>query len=186
MEIFVANFWWMIPNLALASLGFVFALLYLKSKSIFLRIPLFILWLLFLPNTIYLLTDSEHLVEQLPKMDFSIGVLILIQYVFLISLGVLTYFAAMMPIEVFLKRRKPKSLNSSFVLILLNFALGFGVVMGKAERTHSWYVFTQPLRVISDIFTVLTTPLLIIVVILLGILFNLIYFAFKNRFSKLK
>jgi uncharacterized membrane protein len=184
MEIFLANFWYMIPNLALACLGFVFAILYLHSKSNFLKIPLFILWFLFLPNTIYLITDLEHYFAQLTKVDFLGLVLLTIQYTVLTALGILTYFAGMMPIEKFFRRRKSK--NYSLVFLIFNFAIAFAVVLGKVERTHSWYVFTQPQRVINDITHLLTTPLLITSVIFFGILFNLIYFTFRKRIHSIE
>lgn len=184
MEILRENFWWMIPNLALASLGFVFALLYLRVKNIYLKVPILILWFLFLPNTIYLITDIEHLIPQLKiARDFEAFLLIL-QYTFLISFGVLTYFAGMIPIEMFFRKKKVKSY--SYIFLVFNFALAFAVVLGKIERTHSWYVFTQPLRVLGDMLHVFMTPHLILGVIFFGILFNLIYFAFRRRFAKLK
>ena len=186
MEIFVANFEWMIPNLALACLGFVFALLYLKARCAFLRIPLFILWLLFLPNTIYLLTDIEHYVEQVMVVDFSGAILLTIQYAVLIILGFLTYFAGMAPVEKFFKTHGSKKDDYDYVFVIFNFAIAFAVILGKVERTHSWYVFTQPQRVIDDILSVLTTPILFIAVILFGLLFNLIYFGLRKKFRKIK
>lgn len=184
MEIFYNNFFWMIPNVALASLGFVFGLLYLQVKSNFLRIPLFILWILFLPNTIYLLSDLEHYFVQLTETDF-IGIIFLtVQYGILFALGILTYFAGMIPMEKFFKKRKLK--NYGLIFLIFNFAIAFGVVLGKIERTHSWYVFTQPYRVLEDIFSVLMTPRLILMVVLFGTAFNLIYFFFRKKVTGLK
>lgn len=184
MEIFLANFAWMIPNLALACMGFLFGLLYLRSKSTLFRIPLFILWILFLPNTIYLLTDWEHYFAQLTVADFIGVVLLTAQYLFLTGMGILTYFAGMIPLEKLFRRAKIK--HYSFAFLVVNFVIAFAVVLGKVERTHSWYVFTQPWRVVQDVLHLLTTPPLVFTVIFFGILFNLIYFAFRKRFSKLK
>lgn len=184
MNIFLNNFNWMVINLALACLGFVFGLLYLHSKNRLLRIPLFILWILFLPNTIYLLTDLEHLFLQLTQVNFNGAILLVIQYTVLFTLGVLTYFAGMIPMEKFFRKHKFK--NYSLIFLIFNFAVAFAVVLGKVERTHSWYVFTEPLRVVSDILSVLTTPKLILMVILLGIAFNLIYFFFRKKVSALE
>lgn len=184
MEIFFHNFNWMIPNLALASLGFIFGILYLKSKSSFLRIPLFILWFLFLPNTIYLISDLEHYFVQIFETDF-LGVIILtIQYALLVAFGILTYFAGLIPMEKFFKRRKSR--NYKIIFLIFNLAIAFAVVLGKIERTHSWYVFTQPLRVVDDVLSVLTSPYLLTIVVLFAVMFNLIYFTFRKRFSNLK
>lgn len=187
MEIFYSNLWWMIPNIALASLGFVFGLLYLHSKQIYLKMPFFILWILFFPNTIYLLTDFEHLLTQFSQVNFETGLLLILQYSILMILGILTYFVGMMPIEDYFKSlRKSKKTDYRIIFVLLNFAVAFAVVLGKAERTHSFYIFTQPIRVLKDAIAVLSDPILFGSVVLLGIVFNLFYFAFKRRFSKLK
>lgn len=186
MEIFLYNLYWMIPNIALASVGFVLALFYLHTKTPFLRIPLFILWLLFMPNTVYLLTDIQYLPGQLLKSDLSGTVLLLIQYSVLVFLGGVTYFAAMMPLEAFFKKNKSKKANYNYVFVIANFAAAFAVVLGKIERTHSWYVFTQTVRVFEDIMRVFRTPLLIFAVIALGIFFNLLYFGLRKKITGLK
>ena len=185
MEKFFDNFVWMIPNLALASLGFVFGLFYLNSKNIFLRTIFFVLWILFLPNTIYLLTDIQHYFVQLTEVDLFGAFLLTVQYLVLMAFGVLTYFAGMMPMEKYFRRHKSKK-NFDYMFVIFNFAIAFAVVLGKIERTHSWYVFTQPIRVLEDIVSVLTTPILLTLVILFGIFVNVIYFGFRRRFSKLK
>lgn len=186
MEIFLDNFYWMIPNIALASVGFILAQLYLHTKTSFLGIPLFILWLLFMPNTVYLLTDIQYLPGQLVRTDVVGVVLLIVQYIFLIFLGVLTYFAAMMPLESFFRKKKSKKTNYSYIFIIANFAASFAVVLGKIERTHSWYVFTQPVRVVEDILSVLNTPLLLSAVIVLGVFFNIMYFGIRNKIPNLK
>ncbi len=185
MDLFVENFWWMIPNLALAGLGFVFALLYLNSKNYYLRILLFTLWFLFLPNTIYLVTDIEHFVAQVTQTDLLGAVLLTIQYSVLILFGIVTYFVGMQPMQTFFNKKSKKG-KYDFVFIALNFAIGFAVVLGKVERTHSWYVFTQPNRVLQDVLSVLTDPILLGSVIIFGLFLNLVYFAFKNRLGDIK
>lgn len=182
MNIFLFNFEWMIPNMALAGLGFLFGILYLNSKHTYLKIPLFVLWFLFLPNTIYLVTDIQHYFPQILRTDWLGWILLTGQYLFLILFGILSYFAGMIPMEKFFKRKKIN--NYSWVFLIFNFAIAFAVVLGKIERTHSWYVFTQPLRVISDILDVFTKPMLILFVVGFGVFLNLIYFAFRKRLSR--
>lgn len=142
------------------------------------------MWFLFLPNTIYLISDLEHYFVQIFKTDI-LGITILtIQYALLVAFGILTYFAGLIPMEKFFKRRKSK--NYYVIFLLFNFAIAYAVVLGKLERTHSWYVFTQPFRVINDVIDVLTSPYLLTIVVLFAVMFNLIYFTFRKRFSNLK
>lgn len=186
MDIFLFNLDWMIPNVALSALAVVFALGFIYSKSTLLKIPLVILWFLFLPNTIYLLTDVEYLPKQVMESDFSGAIIIFSQYIILLVIGVLTYFGGLMPLKVVFKQLKVKRQTQRSILILINFAIGFAVILGKVERTHSWYVFTQPLRVVSDSVSVLTNPFLLLAAIGFGLLFNVIYFSFFKMFSKVK
>lgn len=180
------NLEWMIPNVALASLAVVFALGYLYIKPGLFKIPLFILWLLFLPNTIYLLSDVEYLPRQMMESEFPGRTIIFSQFIILMVIGILTYFGALMPFKAIFKQFKIKKQNQQFIMIVVNMAVGFAVVLGKVERTHSWFVFTQPLRVIEDVFRVLTSPFLLLSVVGLGLLFNIIYFYFYKFFAKVK
>src|SRR3989344_5189655 len=139
MEIFVFNLEWMIPNVALAALPVIFGLAYLHIKSRLLRIPLFVLWFLFLPNTIYLLSDVEYLPKQMMESEFSAKIFIFGQFITLMVIGILTYFGALMPCKAIFKQLRIKKPAQKIILILVNLTLGFGVVLGKVERTHSWY-----------------------------------------------
>lgn len=186
MDIFLDNFSWMIPNVALASLAVVFGLLYKHNSKKYLGIPLFILWILFLPNSIYLVTDLEYLPGQWMQIETIERPVLLIQFTFLIMIGVLSYFVSLLPIEKAFKKFRVKGQNRKIIIGLVNFAVAFGVVLGKVERTHSWYVFTQPLRVYEDIVSVLTSPVLILAIIFFGIVFNIIYFSLSKRVLKLE
>lgn len=199
MDIVRENFWWMIPNLALASVGLFFALGCLYFKSRFIKIPLFILWFLFLPNTIYLITDFTHMFGQLSEVGAIEGLVLFIQYSFLVVFGILSYFAGMAPMETFfnnfpkghswrwvLAGKKLKKDQFKLVFILLNFAIALAVVLGKIERTHSWYVFTQPARVVEDVISVLLTPWLLIFALSFGIFLNYIYFSLRHVFARIK
>lgn len=186
MDTFLFNLEWMIPNAALASLAVVFALGYLYVRPLLLKIPLFILWFLFLPNTIYLLTDIEYLPKQIMQSESLDHLIIFSQYVILLVIGVLTYFGGLLPLKSIFKQLKVKKQNQQLAVFVLNFAVGFAVILGKVERTHSWYVFTQPLRVVEDVFSVLTTPFLLICVIGFSVLFNVVYFSFYRIFAKVK
>lgn len=90
----------------------------------------------------------------------------------------------MIPIEKFFRRNRIN--NYWWIFLIFNFAIAFAVVLGKIERTHSWYVFTQPVRVVSDVVSILTNYWLIGFVVSFGVFLNLIYFGFRKRFSKLK
>lgn len=186
MDTFLFNLDWMIPNVALAAVAVVFALGFIYTKSVLIKIPLLILWFLFLPNTIYLLTDIEYLPKQIMESGFPEKIIIFCEYIILLVIGILTYFGGLMPLNLIFKQLKIKKQAQQLIMILINFAIGFAVILGKVERTHSWYVFTQPLRVINDSLSVLTTPFLLLAAIGFGVLFNVIYFSFVKIIAKVK
>lgn len=146
-------------------------------------LTLFFLWLLFLPNTIYLITDLQHLPAQLLKSkDMTGQVILIIQYVVLAALGVVTYIYALEPVRKYLKNSKKDVFVQNGIYILLNYIIAFGVILGKVQRTHSWYVFTDPVRVTGDIMATITQMHLIVWIIVMGTVINVLFFLFRNYF----
>lgn len=82
-----------------------------------------------------------------------------------ITLAVLTFVLSLSPVfskyRVFLRRLSP---NSTLLLFLLfSLLVGFAIAMGRFQRTNTWYIFTQPTRVVHDIFAALTDPTVIVI-----------------------
>lgn len=74
-----------------------------------------------------------------------------------------------------LKVEKLKPLT--FVAIcILNFLIGFAVVMGGIKRTNSWHIFTNLSQVLEDALNVIYSQDLLILSIGAGVLANLTYF----------
>ncbi|MBI2012201.1 DUF1361 domain-containing protein [Candidatus Daviesbacteria bacterium] len=182
MQIVLENIDWMIINLALAMLGFIFGWLFFYTKKRILSFTFFILWVIFIPNSVYLVTDLQHLPEQWVEVSLLAKLLLLVEYGLLAFLGVVTFIVSMYPVdkifsEFNLKRKNSLKLS---ILILVNLFIAFALILGKFQRTHSWYIFTDFSRVILDIATVFKTPILLALVFFFGIVINLTYFGFKN------
>lgn len=188
MDLIIFNLEWMGFNIALGILGVVFGWLFLATKQPLLKVLAAILWMLFLPNTIYVLTDLQYLREQFFEVELLYRPLLLLMYVGLIFFGFVSYIVGLWPWERFIKSLKINSKNKTSLiiisLVIINFLAAFGVVVGKELRTHSWYVFTQPFRVYSDFRTVFQTPIYLAFVIMFGLLNNFIYFGFNKKFGK--
>lgn len=180
MPIILFNVKWMSFNIALAFAGVLFALFFLRTKG-FLKFLFFILWVLFLPNTIYLATDMQYFLDQFIVADFLLKIILLGQYSLVFILGIITFMVGIKPLEKVLKYqfKKDKELIN-IANILINFTIAFAVILGKVERVHSWYVFTDPKRVIESSIKILSSQNLIILIFLIGILINLVFFQFKK------
>lgn len=185
MDIFLFNLDWMSLNLFLAFLGVLFGWLFLKARNRFLQILFFLLWFLFVPNTIYLVTDLQYIPEQWEKVNVFFKLLISIQYFILVLLGPITFILGMYSVDKVFREihLRKKSKLRILILITLNFLIGFAVVLGKFLRTNSWHVFTEFPRVVSDAVALLSDQNLVALALGFGIFTNFIYFGYKY-FSK--
>jgi uncharacterized membrane protein len=180
MSTAIGNINWMSLNILLACLGVLFGLMFVYLKGWYLKIPLFILWFLFIPNTIYLITDLQHFPKQFFQATTYLeqGALF-IQFTLLFAFGIITYIFGMYPLHSLFPvfRRRPNPLFMPIVAIF-NTLISFGVALGKIERTHSIYLFTQPTRVLSDIGSLLMRENAILTIIIFSLLCNAIFFSF--------
>lgn len=185
MEIVTFNLSWMAVNVLLALAGVILGVLFLKSRNVVLKIIFLFLWLLFVPNTIYLLTDIQYFPEQWIKLGSDSQVFLIIQYLSLILLGVLTFIFGLYPLEKFLTNSRIKK-NKKFIILLLiiiNYVMAFAVALGKLERVNSWDIFIDPNRVINSSLDILSSSQIIVGILLFGSLGNAIYFSIKRIFK---
>lgn len=140
------------------------------------------LWLLFIPNSIYILTDIYHFFWQFPLVDGILKILLIIQYLLLIPLGVIIFIVSFYAFEKvllqlpFMKRKEQRAL----LLIATNFVIAFGAIIGRVQRINSWEVFTDIQKVIGSGIRVLTSSEQILFVVLLGLIANILYFSLRK------
>lgn len=158
---------------------------YIKSKYV--KAVLFVAWVLFVPNTIYIFTDIIHLIKDIRRVDMLGFVVILLQYSTLLIAGFLTFIFSLYPIERMLRKKNKKrhERRANNLLIGINFLIGFGIVLGRVYRLNSWDIFGETERLIYATVQVLSSPSMIMLVILFGLFANLVYFLFKARVKKL-
>ncbi|KKR81165.1 MAG: hypothetical protein UU73_C0003G0267 [Candidatus Daviesbacteria bacterium GW2011_GWA1_41_61] len=180
MPLLLGNLSWMSLNIFLALMGLFFSF-FLNTKNSLFKAILFILWFLFIPNTIYLLTDIQYFPEQFFRLEFISQIMLIIQYALLLSVGIITYYLGFYNFEKFIKKSGLKFL-AFFTLIIFNYLIAFGVVLGKLERIHSWFVFTSPQKVIASSLSLLNFETLFLV-LFFGSAFNVLYFLLKRRFN---
>ena len=120
--------------------------------------------------------------KQFIQADFLTKVILLIEYGFLSLVGIISFIVSMYPVDkVFRELKiKRKSALRFTILLLVNLFIAFALILGKFQRTHSWYVFTDTQRVITDVVEIFRNPILLGMVLFFGIVINLTYFGFKN------
>lgn len=184
MDTFLFNIPWMAFNLALAIIPLIFMILFFQTKKKLLQGIFLFLWLLFLPNTIYVFTDLDHFIDQFPQVSALGKLLILGQYGALEIIGFFLFFLTLSPLEKIIKKQKHLKHLSLQILWFFNFLLGIALVVGKVERVHSSYIFTNPRIVIEGFTHIFASFSLFWLSILFGLFINCCYFLFRKPVMK--
>src|SRR5258708_6715694 len=181
MPIISYNDSWMLYNCFLAFLALGFGYFFVISENRYVKALFGLLWILFLPNTIYIFTDLEHLINQWPLVHSVLRIPLLLQYILLEFVGVVTFAIALIPFEKIILSLKLFRKKKMSVLIIFNFFIAFGMVLGRVERINSWDVFTDPLKVTNSAIHVFFSLNLLGLMILFGVFCNCIYFLMRDR-----
>ena len=177
MHIIIYNISWMGFNIFLALVAVLFGWLLKQTTWKFLQMMYGFVWILFLPNTLYLLTDIIHFFENLDKVKGIYRIIFILQYLILLLLGVITYFAAVYPVEkAFIKGTKWMKLM--FILII-NLLVGFGMTLGRVERVNSWDIVLDIPSVIHTGTHMLTSTNALLLILLFTIIGTVIYLSLR-------
>lgn len=158
-------------NLFLAWLPFTFALLaYYLRQSSWMLLLLSALWLLFLPNAPYLITDLIHL-------HYSNSVPVWYDAIMMFSFaltGLLLGFLSLFLMQSLVVRRFGWRLGWLFVWVVLALS-GLGVYIGRFLRWNSWDIFTSPLTLLNSLLNPELFPKAFIVTALLSLISTFAY-----------
>jgi uncharacterized membrane protein len=110
---------------------------------------LLLIFMAFLPNAPYILTDSIHIIElsQENYPNWAIALILIPQYILFIGLGFEAYVISLVKLELYLT-----NFIAQKYLILVN-AIAHslcivGVYLGRFERFNSWDLVTKPVIVL--------------------------------------
>ncbi|HEX8965018.1 MAG TPA: DUF1361 domain-containing protein [Patescibacteria group bacterium] len=191
MGLILFNASWMIYNISLAVIGIFFGFLMLKVKPLFLKTIFGLIWLLFIPNSIYMLTDIIHLYRDLMKVTFFYQVLLTTEYFLLMIIAIITFILSLIFLELTLQQKKFRKYitgsTKSVLFFILNFVVAFGLVLGRMQRLNSWDIVTNLPNVYKNAIHVLTNFQLLMLTLFFGFLCNIVYFSyhyFIKKFSK--
>lgn len=142
-------------NLFLAAIPFAIST-YLASVPKLSKLGLlvwFCVWLLFLPNAPYMVTDFIHL-----RLSHGhiIWLDILVVGTFALN-GLLLFYLSITDIKRKLQSHvKQKTINYCTIIIL--FLSSFGVYLGRFLRYNSWEIINNPSNLFSDIINIIIQP----------------------------
>ncbi len=107
-------------------------------------------WLAFLPNAPYIITDLQHL-RPLAPIPFWFDIVLLFASA---GTGLLLGLLSLYEVHHILRRILPELWSWALLLLAMGLS-GFGVWLGRFQRWNSWDLVTRPEAVLRDIFRVL-------------------------------
>lgn len=184
MPIILYNAQWMLINIFLALTAVVLAYIFLNVRNRYLKGISGILWLLFLPNTIYIITDMMHILHQWSLVSFGAKIILVFQYAILELVGCVSFILAYRPFEVILQWLRYKKQQKIWITIIFNFIIAFGMVLGRVERVNSWDLIVAFERIANAVISVATTLEFIGLTVLFGLFCNFFYFLFRDPIAR--
>nr|WP_315032781.1 DUF1361 domain-containing protein [uncultured Chryseobacterium sp.] len=135
-------------------------------------------WVLFFPNSPYILTDLFHLKSR-ERIPIWYDLIVILSYAWT---GLICGFISLGDIEKRLSDYCKESVINGVVIFFL-FMSSFGVYLGRFLRWNSWDVLSNPFGLFTDIVVRFVYPMEYTktwgVTILMGIMLNFMYFTFK-------
>ncbi|RIP35968.1 DUF1361 domain-containing protein [Staphylococcus gallinarum] len=183
ISIFFNSFYkFMTLNLFLAYVPFELCLLLNLFKPNFkFEWPLFIIFslifLLMVPNTLYMVTDLIHLNQF--SFNFYQG-LVLIEWAYFTFLVSAVVFALYLLTIMFIEMEhftRYKWLNYTLIVLMM-FLNGFGIFIGRFLRLHSVYLINEPMRIFKEV--ALRTDISAFGFILLLVALQVLLFSFAK------
>jgi uncharacterized membrane protein len=151
------DFRFLLWNLVLAWVPLLLALVvydgYRRRGALLALGPALVLWLLFLPNAPYIVTDFVHLSADSPAPLWYDGV----ELSAFAWTGMLLGFVSLYLVHAVLRHRLGTLTGWSVVLCVLALSSA-GVYLGRVKRWNSWDLFTQPGAKIGDLYGHLGDP----------------------------
>ena len=131
-------------NLFLALIPLWLSGLLLKQKTLnFKSVSLLLLWMLFLPNAPYLVTDIFHFEERLPVPQWF-DLMLVVSGAWN---GLLICMISLFRVEKFLRTRYSSKL-AEVIMFLSLIPCGYGIYIGRYLRYNSWDVVTEPVSIL--------------------------------------
>lgn len=178
------SFVFLVWNLFLASIPALAALAFVraaeKRSSALVQAAWFALWLMFLPNAPYIVTDFVHLRPR-PLVPLWYDVAILASCA---GTGLLLGYSSLTDVQGVMARKF--SQLTGWILAAGALVLsGFGIYLGRFLRWNSWDALSSPLQLLADVADRLLNPLshpqTIGVTIVYGVALLLGYAAFRTH-----
>jgi len=161
----------LIPYLISSYLSVYFRQLQRKTTFFLLSI-----WLLFLPNSFYIVTDLIHVVRSEGNL-FYLDLLLICSYA--VS-GFLLGILSLKTVETIIQTSSKNKRILHYIIPLICFLNGFGIYIGRILRFNSWDIISRPLYLFETLFRVLISLETVFFSLHFGTFIYLAFLVFKN------
>lgn len=142
----------------------------LKKTAKFKVLAIMAVWLAFVPNAFYIITDLVHLVNSDDHV-FWLDLIILSSYALIgFAFGILSLLDFEKIAQQFLPLK-----NTNFIIPAICFLCGIGIYIGRILRYNSWDIISNPIDLAFDLFQMAISLKSILFSIHFGVF---IYFSF--------
>jgi uncharacterized membrane protein len=142
-------------------------------------------WLLFLPNSFYILTDLFHL-QNLPGSRPWFDLILILSFAWN---GILFGIISIWKMEMLLKRTTGR-LTSTLLIFAVMWLNAFGVYIGRFLRFNSWDIIFNPFPLFTEIFDMIINPYdyktAWAMCLCLGCFISILYYTMKRLTQVLK
>jgi len=175
-------FLFLIWNIFLATIPWILSsllIIYPKLRKRYsILLPTGIIWILFIPNTFYIITDLFHLsYKNLAPVWYDFMLIFTFAWA-----GIMLGFTSIKDFEIILYEKVNKKIVPIFITLIL-FLISFGIYLGRFLRWNSWNIINEPANLFYDITHRITNPFSHPktwgITILAGILLNIIWWSLK-------
>lgn len=177
---------WILWNLFLAFIPLALSFwLYRARKHLGHRPPIwwvgFFIFIAFLPNAPYLLTDIIHLIRGAQGVSslWIIALIFIPIHAFAILLGFEAYVVALINQSYYLKRQGV----GRFILwseLLTHALCAIGIYLGRFLRFNSWDLVTEPRYILHTTLDSLTSKRPLFVIVMTFVILAVLYWCFKQ------
>lgn len=140
---------------------------------------LVLIWILFLPNTFYILTDFTHLHFQ-NKFQFVLDILILSSFSIT---GFYLGLHSILHVHTIIRTKYSKKIEILFIVSIC-FISSFGVYLGRVLRFNSWDNITKPVALLSTSLATIYSTEAIVYTIKLGGIILISYLLWHQKLYK--
>ena len=152
----------------------------------FITFLLFFAWLVFIPNTAYIITDIRHLINFCPIINANHvclpGAWLIIFYFCYGAAGWVSYVFLVYQMKVFISQTAGKKAAQIYNILIIPL-ISLGLMLGLIARFNSWEIFIDPIKILNSSLWFFYKPLYLQTFLVYTLSLYILYFSGRKLFK---